>query len=87
MIDLVTNIPAVLSVLAGIIALLWGNGKIQRHKGRKEGKQAVSDALDEAYNDTTKEVRDAQTHLPIDPVDVLDRLRDFAERGRGSGDT
>jgi hypothetical protein len=87
MIDLLTNIPALLSAIVGIAVLFWGNGKLQRHKGRKEGKQAVSDALDEAYNDTTKEVRDAQTHLPIDPVDVLDRLRDFAERGRGGSDT
>jgi hypothetical protein len=87
MIDLLTNIPAVLIAIVGIVALIWGTGKLQRHKGRKEGKQAVSDALDEAYNDTTKEVRDAQTDLPIDPVDVLDRLRDVAQRGRGGGDT
>ena len=87
MIDLLTSIPALLGILGAVVAAFWGNGKLKRHKGRKEGKQAVSDALDEAYNDTTKEVRDAQTHLPIDPVDVLDRLRDFAERGRGGGDT
>ena len=87
MIDLLTSIPALLGILGAVVAAFWGNSKLQRHKGRKEGKQAVSDALDEAYNDTTKEVRDAQTHLPIDPVDVLDRLRDFAERGRGGGDT
>ncbi|URC15534.1 hypothetical protein DB2_32 [Octadecabacter Antarctic DB virus 2] len=80
MIDLLTSIPALLGILGGLAVLFWGNGKLNRHKGRKEGKQAVSDALDEAYNDTTKEVRDAQTDLPIDPVDVLDRLRDFAER-------
>ena len=87
MLDLLTNIPAVLSVLAGILALLWGNGKLQRHKGRKQGRQDVSDELSEAYNDTTKEVRSAQTDIPSDPVYVLDSLREFAKRGKGGGDT
>ena len=87
MLDLLTNIPAVLSVLAGILALFWGNGKLQRHKGRKQGRQDVNDELAEAYNDTTKEVRNAQTDIPSDPVVVLDRLREFAERGRSGGDT
>ena len=87
MLDLLTNIPAVLSVLAGILALLWGNGKLQRHKGRKQGRQDVNDELSEAYNDTTKEVRNAQTDIPSDPVAVLDSLREFAERGKRGGDT
>jgi hypothetical protein len=87
MLDLVTNIPAVLSVLAGILALFWGNGKLQRHKGRKQGRQDVKDELSEAYNDTTKEVRHAQIDLPDDPVAVLDSLREFAKRGKGGGNT
>jgi hypothetical protein len=87
MLDLLTNIPAVLSVLAGILALFWGNGKLQRHKGRKQGRKDVNDELSEAYNDTTKKVRHAQTDLPNDPVDVLDRLHEFAKRGKGGGDT
>ena len=87
MLDLLTNIPAVLSVLAGIAALFWGNGKLQRHKGRKQGRQDVSDELAEAYNVTTKEVRNARTEIPSDPVAVLDSLREFAERGKGGGDT
>ena len=87
MLDLLTNIPAVLSVLAGILALFWGNGKLQRHKGRKQGRQDVNDELAEAYNDTTKEVRNARTDLPDDPVAVLDSLREFAERGKRGGDT
>ena len=87
MLDLLTNIPAILSAIVGIAVLFWGNSKLQRHKGRREGKQAVSDALDEAYNDTTKEVRDAQTDIPSNPDDVLDSLREFAKRGKGGGDT
>jgi hypothetical protein len=87
MLDLLSNIPAVLSILAGIAALFWGNGKLQRHKGRKQGRKDVSDEMAEAYNTATKEVRNAQTDIPIDPVDVLDRLREFAKRGEGSGDT
>jgi hypothetical protein len=87
MFDLLTNIPAVLSVLAGILALFWGNGKLQRHKGRKQGRKDVNDELSEAYNDTTKEVRNAQTDIPSDPVAVLDSLREFAKRGKGGGDT
>jgi hypothetical protein len=87
MLDLLTNIPAVLSVLAGILALFWGNGKLQRHKGREQGRQDVNDELTEAYNDTTKEVRNAQTDIPSDPVAVLDSLREFAKRGKGGGDT
>tara|TARA_R110000765_G_C18458876_1_gene549475 strand:- start:108 stop:374 length:267 start_codon:yes stop_codon:yes gene_type:complete len=87
MLDLLTNIPTLLSIIAGIVAMLWGNGKLQRHKGRKQGRQDVSDELSEAYNDTTKEVRNAQTDIPSDPVAVLDSLREFAERGKGGGDT
>jgi hypothetical protein len=87
MLDLLTNIPAVLSIIAGIVALFWGNGKLQRHKGRKQGRQDVNDELAEAYNHTTKEVRNAQTDIPSDPVAVLDSLREFAERGRSGGDT
>jgi hypothetical protein len=87
MLDLLTNIPALLSILAGIAALFWGNGKLQRHKGRKQGRKDVNDELSEAYNDTTKEVRNAQTDIPSDPADVLDSLREFAKRGKGSGDT
>tara|TARA_R110000772_G_scaffold7843_2_gene26337 strand:+ start:2408 stop:2671 length:264 start_codon:yes stop_codon:yes gene_type:complete len=87
MLDLIANIPAVLSVLAGILALFWGNGKLQRHKGRKQGRQDVNDELAEAYNVTTKEVRNAQTDIPSDPVAVLDSLREFAERGRSGSDT
>jgi hypothetical protein len=85
--DLLANIPAVLSIIAGIAAMFWGNGKLQRHKGRKQGRQDVNDELAEAYNVTTKEVRHAQTDLPSDPVAVLDRLQQFAERGKGGGDT
>jgi hypothetical protein len=87
MLDLLTNIPALLGVLAGIVALFWGNGKLQRHKGRKQERQDVNDELSEAYNDTTKEVRNAQTDIPSDPVVVLDSLREFAKRGKGGGDT
>ena len=87
MLDLLTNIPALLSIIAGLAALFWGNGKLQRHKGRKQGRQDVNDELSEAYSDTTKEVRHAQTDIPSDPVDVLDSLREFAERGRSGGDT
>jgi hypothetical protein len=87
MIDLLTNIPALLSIIAGIAALFWGNGKLKHHKGLKQGRQDVNDELSEAYNHTTKEVRNAQNDLPINPVNVLDSLREFAERGRGGSDT
>jgi hypothetical protein len=86
MLDLLTDIPAVLGIIAGIVALFWGNGKLQRHKGRKQGRQDVSDELSDAYNHTTKEVRNAQTDIPDDPDDVLERLREFAKRGKGRGD-
>jgi hypothetical protein len=72
--------------IAGAGALLLALltfGASQRRKGRKQ----VADELSEAYNDTTKEVRNAQTDIPSDPVAVLDRLREFAERGKGGGDT
>jgi hypothetical protein len=87
MLDLLTNIPALLGVVAGIVALFWGNGKLQRHKGRKQGRDDVNDELSDAYNVTTKEVRNAQSDLPNDPVAVLDRLQQFADRGRGGGNT
>jgi hypothetical protein len=87
MIDLLTNIPAVLSILAGIVALFWGNGKLQRHKGRKQERQAIDDEMAAAYNDTTKEVRNAQTDIPSDPADVIDSLHGFTKRGRSGGDT
>jgi hypothetical protein len=87
MIDLLANIPALLSIIAGIATLFWGNGKLQLHKGRKQGRQEVNDELSEAYNDTTKEVRNAQTDIPSDPVAVLDSLRKFAKRGKGGGNT
>jgi hypothetical protein len=87
MLDLLTNIPALMGIIAGLVALFWGNGKLQRHKGRKQGQQDVSDELSEAYNDTTKEVRNAQTDIPSDPVAVLDSLREFAKRGKRGGDT
>ena len=79
MIDLLTSIPALLGIVGALIAAFWGNGAMQRRKGRKEGKQAVSDALDEAYNDTTEEVRDAQSDIPSNPDDVLDGLRKFTK--------
>jgi hypothetical protein len=87
LIDLLTNIPALLAGLATLVALFWGNGKLQRHKGLKQGRKDVNDELTEAYNDTTKEVRNAQTDIPSNPVDVLDSLREFAERGKSGGDT
>lgn len=88
-IELLTNIPALLSGLAALVALFWGwgNGKLQRRWGRKEGRQDVADEMDDAYNKTVKEWRDEKTDLPSNPVDVLDSLREFAERGKGGGDT
>ena len=85
MIDLLTNIPALLGILGAVVAAFWGNGKLQRHKGRKQGRQDVNDELNEAYNDTTKEVRNAQTDIPSNPDDVLDGLRKFTKRGQGGG--
>ena len=87
MLDLLTNIPALLTGIAALVALFWGNGKLQRHKGRKQGRDDVNDELADAYNVTTKKVRNAQSDLPSDPVAVLDRLQQFADRGRGGGNT
>jgi hypothetical protein len=87
MIDLLTNIPALLTGLAAIVAMFWGNGKIQRHKGLKQGRQDVNDELSDAYNHADKEVRNAQTDIPSDPADVLDGLHGFAKRGKRGGDT
>jgi hypothetical protein len=72
--------------IAGAVAMLLALltfGASQRRKGRKQ----VADELSEAYNDTTKEVQNAQTDIPNDPVDVLDRLHEFAKRGKRGGDT
>ena len=85
MLDLLTSIPAVLSIIAGIAAFVWGI--LQRRSGIKKGRQDVSDELSEAYNHLTKEVRNARTEIPSDPVDVLDSLREFAKRGKRGGDT
>ena len=87
MFDLMANIPALLSALVAVVALFWANGKLQRHRGRKQGRDDVNDELSDAYNVTTKKVRNAQSDLPSDPVAVLDRLQQFADRGRGGGDT
>jgi hypothetical protein len=72
--------------IAGAGALLLALltfGASQRRKGRKQ----VADELSEAYNNTTKEVRNAQTDIPDDPDDVLERLHGFAKRRDGGGDT
>jgi hypothetical protein len=72
--------------ISGVVALfiaLLTFGASQRRKGRNQ----VADELSEAYNNTTKEVRNAQTDIPSDPADVLDRLQQFAERGKRGGDT
>jgi hypothetical protein len=87
MLDLLTNIPALLGGLAALVALFWGNGKLQRYKGKKQGRKDVNDELSEAYNNTTKEVRNAQTDIPVNPADVIERLHEFAQRGKGGGDT
>ena len=87
LLDLMANIPALLSALVAVVALFWANGKLQRHKGRKQGRDDVNDELADAYNVTTKKVRNAQSDLPSDPVAVLDRLQQFADRGRGGGNT
>jgi hypothetical protein len=87
LLDLMANIPALLGGIVALVALFWGNGKLQRHKGRKQGREDVNDELADAYNVTTKEVRNAQTDLPNDPVAVLERLQQFADRGRSGGDT
>jgi len=79
MIDLLTSIPALLGILGAVVAAFWGNGKLQRHKGRKQGRKDVNDELNEAYNDTTKEVRNAQTDIPSNPDDVIDGLRKFTK--------
>ena len=70
---------AILAVIAAVFAL--------RRSGIKQGRQEVNDELSEAYNNTTKEVRNVQTDVPSDPVAVLDSLRQFAERGERGGDT
>ena len=70
---------AVLAVMAA-----WWAGQ---RNGRKTERKSVADDMAEAYNDTTKEVRDAQTDLPDDPDDVLDGLRKYTKRGQGGGDT
>jgi hypothetical protein len=87
MFDLMANIPALLSALIAFVALFWANGKLQRHRGRKQGRHEIKDELSDAYNVTTKKVRNAQSDLPSDPVAVLDRLQQFADRGRGGGNT
>ena len=83
MLDFLTNIPTLLGILAGIFALFWGNGKLQRRAGRKEERQEISDQMDAAY----KEVRDAQSDLPDDSAAVLERLHEFAKRGKRDGNS
>jgi len=79
MIDILTLMGgAVLAVMAA-----WWAGQ---RKGRKTERKAVQDDMNEAYNDTTKEVRDATDNLPDDPDDVLDGLRRRGTRGQGKRD-
>jgi len=69
------------AVLA-VIAAWWAG----QRKGRKTERKATSDELSEAYNDTTKEVRNATTDIPYESDLVLERLREVAKRGQGKRD-
>jgi hypothetical protein len=80
---LTSRIGRFVSSLGLVILGLATFGEYQRRKER----QAIDDEMAAAYNTTTKEVRNAQTDLPSDPVAVLDSLREFAERGKRRGDT
>jgi len=78
-----TRIGRAIAGAGALLLALATFGVSQRRKGR----ESVGDDMNEAYNDTTKEVRNVQADLPDDPDDVLDSLRDFAKRGQGGGDT
>ena len=76
--------------IAGAGALLLGLATLVlsfRSKWMNEATDAIHDDMAESYNDTTKEVRNAQTDIPHNPADVLDSLRDFAKRGKGGGNS
>ena len=69
-ISLLGNIPAILATIAAGLALIWGNGRINRHKGRKEGAQSVRDQA-KAEADKRKEQRNE-----IDANNDADSARD-----------
>jgi len=78
-----TRIGRAIAGAGALLLALVSFGASQRRKGR----EAVEDDMNEAYNDTTKEVRNVQADLPDDPDDVLDGLRKYTKRGQGGGDT
>ena len=70
-----TRIGRAIAGAGALLLALLTFGASQRRKGR----QAVEDDMNEAYNDTTKEVRNVQADIPSNPDDVLDRLRKFTK--------
>jgi hypothetical protein len=72
--------------IAGAGALLLGLLTFGEYQRRKE-RQEIENEMNEAYNNTTKEVRDAQVNLPDDPDAVLDGLHKFTKRGKRGSDT
>ena len=85
MIDLLTSIPALLGILGAVVAAFWGNGKLQRHKGRKQGRKDVSDELSEAYINKRQEIDNADLGHGATDLDRIKRLHDIANRQRGGG--
>lgn len=72
MMDLLGVIGA---ALVAVLAAWWAG----QRKGRNEQRQATSDDMADAYNDTTKEVRNATDDLPTDPADIRQRLRELSK--------
>jgi len=80
---MIDTLFVIVGAVLAVIAAWWAG----QRKGRKAERKATSDELNEAYNDTTKEVRNATTDIPDNPDLVLERLRQIAKRGQGRSDT
>ena len=74
MIDLLTSIPTLLGGIAALVALFWGNSKLQRHKGRKEGADQVRRRAQAGAEDR-KDKRD-EIDDDVRSVDAASELHD-----------
>lgn len=72
--SLISNFPAVLAAIATALMTIWGYGKVQRRKGRKEGAERVSHRAEVAA-EKRKEQRD-EIDADNDVSAARDRLRE-----------
>ena len=81
MFDLLGNLPALLGGLAALIALIWGKGKLDRRRGRKEGAQEVRRRAEAAAQDRKDKRNEIDDDIAANGADAArDSLRsDWAD--------